>query len=334
MQKKYVANKGIVVNSKGQILLVRDAGKGDHAGAEGKWDFPGGRMDQGETPHEGLLRELDEEVGIKPNQVKIGDIVHHGLWGVGGDKINEPIVGLFHLVHLKEEIDVQLSEEHTEFSWIDPRNNLDDPKFSGIIAIIMAYQRHLGIQHGVDERIKGYNGLGLVHVTTGNGKGKTTAALGTAIRALGAGKKVGIVYFDKGGETHYSERAVLDQLDGINYIATGRDRIDPDTGRFDFSIQETDKQEAQRGLGEVQKMFESGYDLIILDEINSTTDLGMLTEEEVLNVLTNKPEATELILTGRNAPQSFIDRAHLVTEMKLRKHYFYSGVQAREGIDY
>lgn len=322
------------MNKKGQILLVRDAGKGDHAGAEGKWDFPGGRMDQGETPHEGLLRELDEEVGIKPDQVEIGDIIHNGLWGVGGDTINEPIVGLFHVVRLKEEINVHLSEEHTEFSWIDPRNNLNDPKFSGISAIISAYQRYLGIQQGVDERIKDHKGLGLVHVTTGNGKGKTTAALGTAIRALGAGKKVGIVYFDKGGDTHYSERKVLDQLDGVEYIATGRDRIDPETGRFDFSIQEIDKQEAQRGLEEVKMMFETGYDLIIMDEINSTTALGMLREEEVLTVLKEKPAHTELILTGRDAPESFIQQAHLMTEMRLRKHYFYSGVEAREGIDY
>ncbi|MDG1950383.1 MAG: cob(I)yrinic acid a,c-diamide adenosyltransferase, partial [bacterium] len=312
MQKKHVANKGIIVNKQGQILLVRDAGKDDHKSFRGMWDFPGGRMDQGETPHEGLLRELGEELGIKSEQVEIGGIAHTGLWGVGGDKINEPIVGLFHIVTLKEEINVQLSQEHTEFRWVDPRNKIEDEHFAKVHGVISAYKKYLGTEGVVDESIKGHKGFGLIHVTTGNGKGKTTAALGTAIRALGAGKKVGIVYFDKGGDTHYSERSVLDKLDGIDYVATGRDRIDPVTGRFDFSIQDIDKQEAKRGLGEVQKMFQSNYDLIILDEINSTTDLGMLTEEEVLKLLKQKPETAELILTGRDAPQSFVDQAHLI----------------------
>ncbi len=185
----------------------------------------------------------------------------------------------------------------------------------------------------LDERIKGRKGLGLVQVFTGNGKGKTTASLGEVIRAVGAGKRATIIYFDKGGTTHYSERAVLERL-GIPYVATGRDRIDPVTGRFDFSIQPIDKEEAERGLAAVRQMFTDGYDLIVLDEVNSTTDLGMMSVEEVLAVLDTKPDMTEVVLTGRNAPQAFLDRAHLVTEMGLKKHYFYSGVPAREGIDY
>jgi cob(I)alamin adenosyltransferase len=185
---------------------------------------------------------------------------------------------------------------------------------------------------GLDERIKGRQGFGLIQVFTGNGKGKTTAALGEAIRAVGAGKKVSIVFFDKGG-THYAERRVLARL-GIEVIATGRDRIDPVSGRFDFSIQEVDKAEAKRGLAVAHEMFEAGLDLVILDEINSTTDLGMLAVPDVLALLDEKPEMTELILTGRNAPEAFLGRAHLITEMNLRKHYFYSGVKAREGLDY
>lgn len=185
----------------------------------------------------------------------------------------------------------------------------------------------------LDERIKGRQGFGLVQVFTGNGKGKTTASLGEAIRAVGAGKKAGIVFFDKGGETHYSERAVFDRL-GIPYVATGRDRIDPVSGRFDFSIQPIDMEEARRGIGAARAMFSEEYDLIVLDEINSTTDLGMIAVEDVLALLDEKPERTELVLTGRNAPDAFLERAHLVTEMRLRKHYFYSGVQAREGLDY
>ena len=153
------------------------------------------------------------------------------------------------------------------------------------------------------------------------------------MRAVGAEKKVGVVFFDKGGNTHYSERTMLDRV-GIAYVATGRDRIDPVTNRFDFSIQQVDRDEAERGLEEARKMFKEGYDLVVLDEVNSTTDLKMMSVESVLALLDEKPENTEVVLTGRNAPDAFVDRAHLMTEMRLRKHYFYSGVPAREGIDY
>jgi cob(I)alamin adenosyltransferase len=99
-------------------------------------------------------------------------------------------------------------------------------------------------------------------------------------------------------------------------------------------IQQIDRDEAARGLVEVQRMFDAGYDLVVMDEINSTTDLGMLAVEDVLALLDRKPTNTELVLTGRNAQQAFFDRAHLVSEVGLKKHYFYSGVKAREGLDY
>lgn len=186
-----------------------------------------------------------------------------------------------------------------------------------------------------DERIKGRKGYGLIQLIHGHGKGKTTAALGQAVRCAGAGKKVLIVYFDKGGVTHYSERAIIDQIDAIDYVATGRDRIDPVTNRFDFSITEEDKIEAARGIEVAKAAMASGtYDLVVLDEIHSTQNLGMLTVESVLDALAAKAEATEVILTGRNPAQEFLDAAHLITEMQLDRHYFYSGVPAREGLDY
>lgn len=172
---------------------------------------------------------------------------------------------------------------------------------------------------------------GLISLYTGDGKGKTTAALGSAIRAKAKGKRVAIVYFDKGGTSHYSEREL--PL-GIDLYPTGLDRIDPKSGRFRFGVLPEDTAEAQRGLAIVEKLFTEGYDLIVLDEINSTTDLKMLDEQHVLELLKRKPATMELIMTGRNAPQSFLDLADLVTEMKLVKHYFYKGVTAREGIDY
>lgn len=174
---------------------------------------------------------------------------------------------------------------------------------------------------------------GLIQVYTGKGKGKTTAALGTALRAFAKGKKVAFVYFDKGGE-HYSERSILDRL-GIEYHVTGLDRIDPVTGRFRFGVTAEDKSEAERALEITSKIIESGKcDLLVMDEVNVTVSLGALDAGDVLELLKKKPKNLEIIMTGRDCPQEFIDMADLVTEMTLVKHYFYKGVRAREGLDY
>lgn len=330
MEKKYVANKGILVNEKGHILVVRDAGSADHVDSKGVWDMPGGRMEYGETPLEGLVREVKEEVDIEIDPFGARPI-HVSRWGIRGDVLNEPIIGIFYVVFVGDAI-VRLSDEHDEYQWIDPRQILSVPLCVGAKSAFETYQRVEGIVTASDESIKGREGFGLIQLFTGNGKGKTTAGIGEAMRAHAIGKKVGIVFFDKGGE-HYSERKILDQLD-IEYMATGRDRIDPVTGRFDFSIQEIDRTEAVRGLEEAKKLFTEKFDLVILDEINSTTSLGMISEKEVLALIDSKPDQTELVLTGRNAPESFIQKAHLVTDMRLRKHYFYSGVPAREGLDF
>ncbi len=189
--------------------------------------------------------------------------------------------------------------------------------------------------HERDDRILGHEGYGLIQAIHGTGKGKTTSALGQAIRCLGAGKRVGMVYFDKGGTDHYSERKILDQLEGIDYWATGRDRIDAVTGQFDFSIQEIDKEEARRGLGIVRELISGGdYDLVVMDEIHSTVDLGMLSFDEVMVVLDERRSQVEMILTGRDPDDRFLAMAHLVSRVGLERHYFYSGVKAREGLDY
>lgn len=183
--------------------------------------------------------------------------------------------------------------------------------------------------------MKQQDNYGLLQIYTGDGKGKTTASLGLALRATGAGKKVGIIFFDKGGE-HYSERKALQEKFGkvIDFVVTGRDRINAATNRFDFSITDEDKIEAQRGLSEARRMFTDGYNLIILDEFNTVAALGLFSEEEALGFLDKKPTRVELVLTGRHALSSFLDRADLVTEMAMIKHYYYQGVKAREGLDY
>lgn len=176
---------------------------------------------------------------------------------------------------------------------------------------------------------------GCVHIYTGDGKGKTTAALGLCLRAIGAGKRAGIIYFDKGGK-HYSERKILKDLKGkIDYFVCGCDRIDLETGKFRFGVREEDKEEALKGLVKANKWAQGGkYDLLVLDEVNTCVKYGMIKENEVLKLIDSKPKKLELVLTGRHAPESFKDRADLITEMKLVKHYFYKDIKAREGIDY
>ncbi|OGY88920.1 MAG: hypothetical protein A2927_00050 [Candidatus Komeilibacteria bacterium RIFCSPLOWO2_01_FULL_45_10] len=177
---------------------------------------------------------------------------------------------------------------------------------------------------------------GKIQVYTGYGKGKTTAALGLVIRALGRGKKAAIVYFDKGGN-HYGEREILDQLAGDNfqYFVTGAERFDPESKTFRFGVEERDKQEAEQGLKIVEDLFKkASLDLLVLDEINSTISLGMLKLEDVLDLLNKKPPGLELVLTGRDAHPRILEKADLVTEMKMVKHYFYQGTEAREGIEY
>ncbi len=176
----------------------------------------------------------------------------------------------------------------------------------------------------------------MIHVYTGNGKGKTTASLGVVMRTVGAGKRAAVVYFDKGG-THYSERAILEKLE-VPYFAYGRDRIDPVTNRFDFSITDADRQMGGEGLIKARELVMSGeYQTIVLDEINSTAALKMIDEEKVLELMTQIKKDffdLEVIFTGRNATDQIKTMADLVTEMKLEKHYFYNGVRAREGIDF
>jgi len=173
---------------------------------------------------------------------------------------------------------------------------------------------------------------GQIQLYMGHSKGKSTAALGQLIRAYGRGLKCAIIYFDKGG-FNYGERKVLKQLE-IKHFVTGMNRMGKTDNDFRFGVIEDDIKEAYRGLNILKDLMTKDYDLIVCDEINSTTNLGMLKEKDVLTVLKSKPETIELILTGRDAPKSFIDIATLVTEMKLHKHYYYDGVMARIGIEY
>ena len=168
---------------------------------------------------------------------------------------------------------------------------------------------------------------GYVQVYTGSGKGKTTAALGLALRAAGAGLKVYIAQFVKGMK--YAEINILDKLsDSIALKQYGRSCF------INRNPDEKDIQAAQEGLKEVREIMCSGeYQMIILDEANIATSYNLFSVEELLDFIRAKPEDVELVITGRMADPRVIEEADLVTEMKEIKHYYQSGVKARDGIE-
>lgn len=171
-------------------------------------------------------------------------------------------------------------------------------------------------------------------VITGNGKGKTTSAIGTAIRGLGSGKKTAIAFFDKGG-SHYSEQHVFDLLkDSISVLRFGQQRFDEKSGKFRFKNTDGDRNEAKKGVREVMKLYKQNYFLIICDELINCLNLGLVDEKSVKYLIGKCPKGTHLILTGRNAPSWMIKKADLVSEIKEIKHYFKKGVKAIKGIDF
>ena len=168
---------------------------------------------------------------------------------------------------------------------------------------------------------------GYVHVYTGNGKGKTTAAIGLAIRAAGAGMRVYIAQFVKG--MHYSELDALDRYsDRITLKQYGRECfIEKEPEKEDFEA-------ARQGLEEMKGILASGdYQMVILDEANIATRYNLFSPDELIELVRSKPESVELVITGRNADPKVIALADLVTEMKEIKHYYNRGVQARPGIE-
>ena len=170
---------------------------------------------------------------------------------------------------------------------------------------------------------------GLVQVYTGNGKGKTTAAFGLALRAIGRGLKVYIIQFIKGG-FDYGELYVVDKLPNLTLKAFGR-------GEFvtEKPAEKVDVEFAEEAMALAEEVVKSGeYDIVILDEINVALSLKLIKIEKVLEVIKDKPKHVELVLTGRYAPNEIIEAADLVTEMKEVKHPFSKGFQARKGIEY
>jgi cob(I)alamin adenosyltransferase len=169
---------------------------------------------------------------------------------------------------------------------------------------------------------------GYIHVYTGNAKGKTTAALGLALRAAGAGLKVFIAQFIK--KRRCSEHKALDRFKdlitvkqyGTGFLKGGK----PAKSAIDA---------AQKGFEEVKSIISSKtYDMVVLDEINVAVHHKLLNVEDIVDLLNSRPPNTEIVLTGRYADEKIIEMADLVTEMKEIKHYYKKGVKARRGIEH
>ena len=169
---------------------------------------------------------------------------------------------------------------------------------------------------------------GCVQVYTGNGKGKTTAALGLALRAVGRGLKVCVFQFIKGGGP-YGEHLVAEKLAPLfTIIQSGR------PGWVNTKDISEDRRVAQEALLRVQDILASDtYDLVVLDEINGAVGFGLIDVEQLLDLIAMKPARLELVLTGRNAHERVVAAADLVTEMREIKHYYAAGVPARTGIE-
>lgn len=168
---------------------------------------------------------------------------------------------------------------------------------------------------------------GYIQIYTGDGKGKTTAALGLSLRAVCANKSVFFAQFLKGQD--YAELKAIDILPNFTLKQYGSEN---------FIINKASKQDvelAQKGLKEIKSIILKGeYDIIVLDELNMAIYFKLITVEEIIEILDNRNPNSEIIITGRNAPEALINYADLVSEIKAIKHYYNKGVLARKGIEY
>mgnify|MGYP001572570996 CR=1 FL=1 len=189
--------------------------------------------------------------------------------------------------------------------------------------------------------------LGLIHIITGDGKGKTTSALGLALRAIGNGYKVYMIQFLKSGGTgelyatkylpnlkieQFGVDAIKERQKAQTHLATFTET--DATGRFVFQPDVAEKDAAHLGLEHAKEIISSGnYDVVILDEINCVLDKGLIPTEEIIELI-KKKQQTEIIMTGRDAPKALYDYADYVSQVTLIKNPWQKGIKARKGIEY
>ena len=169
---------------------------------------------------------------------------------------------------------------------------------------------------------------GFIHIYTGNGKGKTTAAIGFGIRATGEGLKVYMIQFMKG--RRYSEIDALEKMKNFTVVQFGRDEFvsKENPEQIDIDL-------ARKGFEHAKEIIKNGeHDLIILDEINVAVDFKLIPLKDVLKLMNEKPEKVELVLTGRYVHPDMVKQADLVSEILEIKHPYQNGIQSRKGIDW
>jgi cob(I)alamin adenosyltransferase len=169
---------------------------------------------------------------------------------------------------------------------------------------------------------------GFVHIYTGNGKGKTTTAIGLGIRATGAGLKVYMIQFMKG--RRYSEINALESIKDFTVVQFGRDEFvsKENPEQIDIDL-------ARKGFEHAKEIIKNGeHDLIILDEINVAVDFKLIPLKDVLKLMDEKPEKVELVLTGRYSHPDMVKQADIVSEILEIKHPYQNGIQSRKGIDW
>jgi len=175
---------------------------------------------------------------------------------------------------------------------------------------------------------------GLIQVYTGNGKGKTTAALGQGLRAVGQGLKVCLIQFLKPVEVYSGEVGAVSRL-GPDFHLLKFDLVHPSFARDKLEAEKKLRGELPKILQRVEEIVKSGqYDMVILDEINNLLSQGFVSLDWALQLIRNRPPQVELILTGRGAPEELIAAADLVTEMVEIKHPYQKGIKMRKGIEY
>ncbi|WP_455368380.1 cob(I)yrinic acid a,c-diamide adenosyltransferase [[Eubacterium] cellulosolvens] len=175
---------------------------------------------------------------------------------------------------------------------------------------------------------KEFEKAGLIHVYTGNGKGKTTAALGLALRAAGHNMRICVIMFLK-GKSKYGEKNTANQINNIEIYAYGEDDlIIGKPTRKDF-------EEAEEAFNHARRVITGKkYDIVILDELTHAINLGLIQLNDVMELIEKKPLELELIITGRNAPLELLNVADYITELNEKKHPYRKGIKARKGIEY
>lgn len=173
---------------------------------------------------------------------------------------------------------------------------------------------------------------GLLVVYTGDGKGKTTAALGMCVRAVGYDWKIMVIQFVKGSWKYGELKGIKKLAPLVDLVTVGEGFVGIVDDNKEFTVHQA---AAKKGLEDAAKVVQSGdYKLVILDELNVALSLGLIDREDVEPMLDNRPDELHLVITGRSAPSWMIERADLVTEMKEIKHPYQDGISAQKGIDW